>query len=503
MVDVASDVKRQRDDVVQETSTKQEDQVRATECLGLLQRMGNREHRRKLLQSWLITLSFFSMGLTIGQVGTTLIDLQLITGTNLEGASAFITALTAGDMIGAFISGAVFNKVNTLLLMFISLMGMGVTTIISPYMSSYPLMIFVRVLCGTCEGIIAATGNACQMKMWRNQAKVMMQTMHFAVSLGGVIVPLYTEPFLAKRIMYTESGTSNVTTGNASGVSPTSRFSDTNVYYAFLISGVILLLTSVPLVVLFIKQRSPTIQTNSEKNTNVQITHRKLPCFLHLFMLTNICLMFLFYCCAELTFSSFLMSFLVNEFDSLTTSESLYITTALWASFALSRFIMIFVSKVISSLQLLSLCVLVMLVAYIGFFISVVLKSITAIVVFTSMAGLGLSSIFPAGYSWVETDLLKVTPRVSSSIMITGSGGRIIIPVIMGFLMDQVSNWWFCYTVLGTTVLVCLIFIFLYFLNKLFLNKVYGPIILIETLDIDNEQDQLLIKRQKKDQVIL
>lgn len=51
-------------------------------------------------------------GLLVGQLGTTLVDLQIVTGTDLGRASAFITGATVGYMSGAFFSGAVFDKVN-------------------------------------------------------------------------------------------------------------------------------------------------------------------------------------------------------------------------------------------------------------------------------------------------------------------------------------------------------------------------------------------------------
>ncbi|CAG5123772.1 unnamed protein product [Candidula unifasciata] len=401
-------------------------------------------------------------------------------------------------MAGSFFSGAIFNKINTRLLFFSALSGLGVASIVAPYCSMYPLMIFIEVIIGFFAGTIEVSGNTWHMSIWGSEGNVLMQILQFSFAFGGVLAPLYTEPFLAKRKIQNETDTDNVTTGNLSDLYllPDSR--STDVHYAYLITGLFMICASIPFLVLFFKQRSPNTQSIGKQNDNTIVTYRKLPLCLHIFILMTICLFFLLYCCIETSFSSFLMAFLINEFESMTKSEGVYITTIYWMSFAISRFIMIFISKLLSSVQLLSLCILLMSVAFVGFFISVVFEVVVAVGVFTALAGLGMSGVYAAGFSWTETELLKVTSRVSASIGIIAAIGSIVIPLIIGFLMDEVSNMWFCYLLLGQTVVMFLIFIFLFFFIRRFIIIVYGPMSLLEHC-VENDSKQLGTELSKDD----
>ncbi|BFY98860.1 hypothetical protein BsWGS_01900 [Bradybaena similaris] len=477
----AKNHERENDGLVQETTpSKPEDQVRKRQGLSLLERLGDTERRSKLLQSWMIAWAYFSLGLTAGMNGASLLDLQIITATDLESASAFFTGSIGGGMAGSLFCGIVFNKINTRLLMFTALSALGVVTIITPYCSIYALMIFIRAISGFFSGAIGTSGSALHMKIWGSDGKVLMQILHFFFALGAVLSPLYTEPFLAKRIMKNETDADNFTIGNASHLHTENGPQTTNVQYAYLVSGVFMIIASIPFVVLFIKQRSQDTQLHQEQNINIKITYRELPCCLHLFVLTSVCTFILLQSCVELTFSVFLMPFLINEYDSMTKAASVYIVSVFWVSFATSRFLMIFVSKLLSCARLLSLCLLLMMVAFTGFIISAIFEVIPAVVVFTALAGLGMSAVYPAAFSWAEAELLKVTARVAASITVTSATGKFFIPLILGFLMEEVSNMWFCYLLLGQAVLVCFIFIFLLLFNRLFINKVYGSTTLIE-----------------------
>ncbi|CAG5123773.1 unnamed protein product [Candidula unifasciata] len=501
MADTARDVQKQRESLVKETSSREtsskgDDKITVTKWFSSLQeRMQDREYKSNLLHSWLISLSFLTLWARL--------VLQIITGTDLEGASAFLTGFTAGYMAGSLFSGVVFNKVKTRLLFVTGLSGCGAVSIIAPYCSQYTLMIFIQTLIGFFAGAVDTSGNTWHMKMWRSEGNVLMQIIHFSFAFGGVLAPLYTEPFLAQRMMENETSTRNVTVGNSSQLEHVSIPQTTDVKHAYLISGILMVLASIPFGILFIKHRSFKLQSSPKQTANVKITYRQLPCCLHVLIITTVCGILMVYCCVELTFASYLMPFLINEYDSMTKSESVYLMTVFWISFAISRFIMIFASKVLASVQLLSLCLLLMIIACVGFMISAMYQVVPAIAVFTALAGLGMSGVFPAAFSWAETELLKVTARVSSSISISASSGKIFIPLIMGFLMEKVSNMWFCYILICQTAIVCLLFIFLLMFNRLYINRVYGTVTLLEQNVGDNGQNQCSITQVQGEQETL
>ncbi|XP_059171572.1 sodium-dependent glucose transporter 1-like [Physella acuta] len=170
------------------------------------------------------------------------------------------------------------------------------------------------------------------------------------------------------------------------------------------------------------------------------------------------------------------MTFVVSEYDEVSKSKGAYITTFFWASFAVGRFLGIFVSKYVIAVKLISLYIFLMVVGFSGFTISAFVAQIDAITVFSCVAGISMSALYPAGLTWAESELLKVTAWVSSFTLIASAIGMMINPLIIGYLMEEVSNMWFCYVLLSQTLLLCCIFLFLLLFNRCYLNKVYGKV---------------------------
>lgn len=357
--------------------------------------------------------------------------------------------------------------------------------------------------------------NAEHMHIWGTDGRTLLQLIHFNFALGGVITPLFTEPFLAAKFItnetlpstdtvlllnqtmaisnvtessyFIETDLSNMTSGQ------TERPRTTNVHYAFLISGLGAVTTAIPFVFLIFLEK--TTKTPRGEKLLQKVHSRKLPRSLYVFVLLVLSFFYVIYCCIEDTFASFLMTFVVNEYETVSKSQGAYITTFYWASFAAGRFGSIFVSKYLTAVRLVSLYSSMMVVSYTGFTISAFSANIDAITVFACMAGISMSAVFPAGISWTEAELFKVTGWVSSCLLIGGSLGMMVNPMIIGYLMKHVSNMWFCYILLGESLLLCAIFIFLLALNRCYINKRYGSIRTATSMEIQvdppNEEIEL------------
>ncbi|CAL1530089.1 unnamed protein product, partial [Lymnaea stagnalis] len=437
-------------------------------------------YRKKVFFSLWLAVSLFSLGVTIGQMGPTFLDLQIITNTNVEEASAFFTGTSIGYLTGSIISGAIYNKVNKPLLEFTTLLLLGVFTTATPHCSNYPLMIILRTAVGTCCGCVDTSNIAEHMRIWGNEGQALMQLLHFALALGGVISPLYSEPFLAEKSLENDTTTAilNETLSlNYTNMSENTLPQTTNVHWAFLITGIWTLLSSIPFLVFWI-QGAINKKKNESKKENKKITQRDLPKPVLILVLLTLCFMYVLYCCVEDTFASFLMTFLVKEYDYVTKSKGAHVTALYWASFATSRFLMIFISKFITAVHLLFICCTLMLISFLGFFSSAIFAVsnpavIDGLIFFSVMAGLSMSAVFPSGFSWTEAELLKVTGRVSSCILVSASIGTMVNPLMLGYLMTEFSNIWFCYLLLGETIALCCVFLFLWSLNRFILNNRY------------------------------
>lgn len=47
-------------------------------------------------------------------------------------------------------------------------------------------------------------------------------------------------------------------------------------------------------------------------------------------------------------------------------------------------------------------------------------------------------------------------------------------PLVLGYLMEEFSNMWFCYLLVGETFFLAALFLFILFFNRHFVNKRYG-----------------------------
>ncbi|GFO11637.1 sodium-dependent glucose transporter 1 [Plakobranchus ocellatus] len=544
-------------------------------------------YRRNLKHSLCLAIALFGLGVVEAQSGPTFLDLQIITGTNVGQASAFFTAHSCGYLLGSTASGYISGrKINASLALLMSLLAMGIAVIILPYCSLYVTMIAIRGLTGVFGGFIDTTANAEQMRIWGRDGPVLMQLLHFCFALGGVVSPLVTEPFLAVRsddrtaglhhnsdtdgqrqtspiigsvnhkdqdsinnmsLEFSVTSSSFIPAKNSSYYPDSTPIPDensrsTNVHWAFLITGLVVIVASTPFFFLYNKSRRAkrkAKRSQSDKDAEKESLaddattsqYRKIPFSTHILLVAGLCAFYIFYCCVEDTFANFLMTFVVRRFRTVSKSDGAHITAVYWGSFAASRFLMIFVSRALSPVRVLYLGGSLMLISFSGFTLSSgawvdggfgdkglsslstptnnspvanlstaewdpfiagdkvveqgdVPGSIPALIFFTAMAGLGMSGVFPAGLSWSGAELLKVTGRVSSFIFVSASLGAMLNPLLVSRLMQDWSNLWFCYVLLLEVTALALVFVGLLALNRCYINKKYGKLHRVCQVDI-------------------
>ncbi|XP_005095586.1 sodium-dependent glucose transporter 1-like [Aplysia californica] len=383
---------------------------------GFCHRIKQREYRQRVVRSLWIAGALYVIGVLESQAGPTFLDLQIITDSDVKQASAFFTSHSCGYMTGAALSGLLGEKVNKTLVLFLTLLGAGVSSILTPYCNLYSLMIVVKVIGGVFVGLLDSTANAEHMRLWGNEGRSLMQIIHLLFAIGGVTSPLITRPFLAQR----------------------ERLDD-------------------------------TLYKNNSGLPENETSH------------------------VEDTFASFLMTFVVREFKDVSKSQGAYITAIYWASFACSRFLMIFLAKALSPSHILTLCGCVTFLSFSCFAISVHLRVITGVTVLAAFAGLGMSAVFPSGFSWCESKLLPVTPRLGSGIFLGSSVGAMTNPLLIGYLMEEVSNIWFCYVLLVQVSALGVVFTFLNCFNNLYVIRRYGPL-RRKDADLSVENTELCLK---------
>ncbi|KAK6192066.1 hypothetical protein SNE40_003610 [Patella caerulea] len=472
-----------------------EENGEAENSQSFLQRMKNGRYRIKFLRTVAILFGFVTHGIVFSQRGPSFLDLQLITNTDVEKASTYFTATAVGYMAGSFAGGVLFDRFNSVILLFLSMFGLSLSVIVIPLCSYYGLMLTMMFVSAFFMGWYDTAGNADVVATWGAEGHSYLQIMNFMFAVGGLIAPLITEPFLSKPpddsmddssvIPSTES--SNITSmfpvltntslfsdgfNNYSDVKHVESSGEIRLIYAYIISGLLAFHASLPFLVLFLKEKmqKKTIKKLKPDNTE-KPRKRDLPLGYFILTLVFINAIYFFDCAVEDTFSGYLLTFVVMQLKW-SKSRGSQVTSVYWGSFAVLRFIGIFLIRFLTPVKWLFIFTSALTISLFGFFLCAKYELHIGVWLFTALVGASISIIFATGLNWIEQSVLRLTGKVLSSIIIAGACGSMLNPLIIGHLMQKFTPMWFCYLFLAEIILYFLFFVILFYLSNTVLIKV-------------------------------
>ncbi|KAK6192310.1 hypothetical protein SNE40_003799 [Patella caerulea] len=435
------------------------------------QSMKQATYRSKFIQSLALCFAFWCLGFQVGQRGPSFLDIQLITNTNVEKASTFFTAGSVGYLSGSFISGILYDRFNKTLLLGLYVILMAVTVGVLPLCSPYGLMLFISWANAFFMGGMDTGGNAHLVSLWgEDEGRPYMQAIHFSFAFGGVISPLVTAPFLVPKTEETPMNSSlttltssfNITNNNSTQGNNISSIAEpvkTKLIYAYIISGIVTVLSAIPFMVIFCRYKSQKMKKNQPKKQENRPT-RDLPWKYYILAIVLLLVFYLTYCAVEDTFAAYLLTFVVMELKW-SKAKGTQITSVYWAAFAVSRFSGIFVIRCLRPVVMLFICLASLIICLIGFLLCSHYQIYVGIWIFTVLVGLSMSVIFPTGFSWAHENLLQITGKITSFILIAASSGTMTNPIIIGYLMEELSPMWYCYLLVGESILCISVFLLL------------------------------------------
>ena len=322
-------------------------------------------------------------------------------------------------------------------------------------------------------------GNADIYYVWGKNGGSYMQALHFGFSVGALLAPLATEPFLANKIqscvnqsleMITESpilttdqqvdmdielnSTYNSTTKYIYNCEE--KYEVSHVHPAFILSAVLCLTSSAGFFCLLfmpgdVYTSTPETDNNKSKDTDRKqiqtVKRKKLTVSQNIFFLVMICLQISSYAVIEDTFAGFLMTFCLAHLKW-SKSEGSFATAAFWIAFAIGRFLGIFITRCCKQTFMLSVYLLVMATGLIGFYIGVNFFIVPVIWVFTVLLGVSMSIIFPAFFTWTSENVIPIKGKISSVIFTCLVAVGMAFPVMIGNMMDHYDPMWFVYILL-------------------------------------------------------
>ncbi|XP_071154881.1 sodium-dependent glucose transporter 1B-like isoform X1 [Mytilus edulis] len=502
---IDNDIKNQEDDAT--TNTKQ----------SLKERLVKDDiFRRKFILWIFLCMSNGILGWVIGQLGPSLLDLKEITNCRLEEASFFLTSVFIGYLMGTIVSGAIYQRMNPFLLIFIGITTLGVTSAAIPWCSLYGIMISMHILKGFGFGVLDTAGNSVFISNFKNEKGIQsyLHAIHLMFAVGGFLSPIATAPFLMQdlpstkvdenlnlsvyqntSLLVTSSLPSIVFLENNTGFSTlqytlqTSKFpnltdyndihdrnntKDTQrlsvLYKAYLISAGLCFMLSIP----FLFMCFTNNKTNKEEKSKQINKKLKLPIRVKLSILFLMCLFLGIDNGMEDTFFGLFTTFVVVQFGWTKKSGS-YITSLYWASFACGRLSAIFIGRRLKASKLLRYYINVFLLAMIGLFVSTMFAFDIGIWIFFPVMGFTVSVFFPSIFIWTQ-DFLTVAGKVSSVLLVAASLGSMLNPILIGYLMDNYNSMWFAYITLADGIVMwIMVWIATYVSHYVKTYRVEGP----------------------------
>ncbi|XP_046573090.1 sodium-dependent glucose transporter 1A-like [Haliotis rubra] len=464
-------------------------------CIRFRQRLKEPDYRRKFVHSIVLFISHMVLGLRIAQHQIAFLDMAQITGINLEQASVYYTAMSVGSFVGTITMGFLFDRLTNHrpLLLASANIAAAVTTAAVPWSTNYFLTIFIFFLNTTFCTAFDTGGNSDLMSTWGVEGKTYMQFLHFSFAIGTVISPLTVEPFLLEKgainttchhtimtenisklndiqpdsmyLRYSTLNASNDTVSSSGCPQPKTR-----VQFAYLIAGILSLMSGILIYLESCLNRRT--MTSDSKAKDDHRNPRVLPRWLTGLVLALLALMNFFHCACGMVIIGYLMVFCVSE-RGWSKDRTAQLASGFWAGVAAARLLGVFIIRFLAPAKLLFICNATVTLTLAALWLSVVVDSDSGFTVCIIVVAVGLGIIFPTGICFVENDIMKVTGVVTSIIMIAGHCQGMLNPLLLGYLMQEVSMMWYVYLSFIDEVICFLAVIALVIVVKVLVSR-YG-----------------------------
>ncbi|PVD31035.1 hypothetical protein C0Q70_10312 [Pomacea canaliculata] len=442
---------------------------------GWIARLQRPAFRRKLTKTVGLCLATLSLGLEFGVRGPTFLDLQLITGTTVWEASAFFTAVHVGYIVGSLVGGVVYDHLSKSLALVVGVVGMGVFVAITPFCAQFGIMVTVCLLAALSAGVVDTEVSS--------NTSESSSSFTFSGPSEGNEIPFShktsTEPWNtadsvnSSQVIFSRNLT-NSTLASLEDSTPSI------VYYAFIIIGIIIVLTSLPMVwdyivVPFLVEGKKICRRTrkASKSEAHKVQSRELPLKVYIGVLVWFCVFTLTHSTVEDTFISYLASSVVQQLNW-SKQDGALLTSAFWICFAAARILNIFLLRVLRVAQLLTLSCVLLTFSLLGFLLASFLAVNWGVWCSTMVTGAAAAALVPASFAWLEEELVAVTGVTMSFAVLSTSLGSIVNPMVLGYLMEHYGAMWLAYMMLGEMVASLVSFFSLLLFSRIYVNRRFG-----------------------------
>ena len=344
---------------------------------------------------------FICLGLSIGLVGPTLPSLANQTQTLVGDLGAVFTASAVGALLGTLLGSRVFDRVRGHRALGIAQLASAALIALYPVMPSAWLLLVVVVGKGLTDGFINTGANTLLVWTHKEKSSPYMNALHFFFGLGAFLAPI-----LVAQMIDIPGG----------------------YRYAFWVLAVISGLAG--LAMLSLKKNPQHAHTATTAEEKARINYG---------VVVAAMLFLFFYVGAEIAFSGWIytyattIKFADGPMDETTAA---YLTSAFWLTFTLGRLFSIPLAMRFKPQQLIAAalggCLAVLGVAL------TIQPSSTFVWILAAALGFCMAPIWPSGFT-LAGQSVRLTARVSGLILLGDSLGFMVLPWVMGQVLQSVG----------------------------------------------------------------
>jgi fucose permease len=362
-------------------------------------------------------LLFICLGLSVGLLGPTLPSLADQTQTRVGQLGTLFLAGAFGGLLGTLLGSRLFDRVR-------GHPALGIAQLISAFLIAlYPvipsawILLVVVIGKGVADGFINTGANTLLVWTHKEKSSPYMNALHFCFGLGAFLAPFLVAQLLAISGGYRWAFWALAALGGLAGLS-----------------------------LLTLKKNPPHAQSTSTVKETTRINYP---------LVISAMLFLFFYVGAEIAFAGWIYTYAFT-LDLADATMAAYLTSGFWLTFTIGRLISIPLATRLAPQRMIAAalagCLIILLTA--------LLLPMTSSLVWIMAVALGLcmAPIWPSGFT-LAGQSLKLTARVSGIILLGDSLGGMVLPWLVGQVLDFTGPQALIYLVFTSLVFNLLAFV--------------------------------------------
>ncbi|MFN2235962.1 MAG: MFS transporter [Anaerolineales bacterium] len=364
--------------------------------------------------------AFIVLGLGMALLGPSLPRLAENTGTTISQISILFTASSGGYFVGSVLGGRLYDHYagHPIMAIVLGIMIVGIALI--PFMPLLWILTAILFLLGALQGILDVGCNTLLIWVYRRDVSPYMNALHFFFGVGTFIAPI----ILAQTALL--SG-------------------DIKLGY------ILIALMIIPVIIWITRQPTPSAQDQNEEAAEKGPQNLRQNVILIVFTASIL----FFYVGAELGFGGWIYTYaLESNLANVTTAA--YLTSAFWGAFSIGRLASIpMATRLRPRSQMFA-----DFAGIISGMLIIILFSQSQIALWagTMLVGFSMASVFPVTVTLAERRMV-VTGQVTSMFFIGVGLGSMLMPWLIGQLIEPIGPLAAMYVILAAILLDFLVFL--------------------------------------------